>query len=134
MRFSNLYRFFFGCQATPPPIPPPPPGKREPKSLIQQVIHFRKTGLSTINKDYDGKYGKGWMMGCSFYCILLVEKAPMDWIPMILPDEDLCMNGIYCRLEPKEFYSNHSDFSPSFSSSPGRDAMRAIEQQLKNYI
>lgn len=94
-----------GRKPEPPPLPLQRlPQKREPKSLIQQVIEHRKMGYSTICKNYEGKYGKGWMMGCNDFCILLYESAPMDWHPRFLLSQDLQMNGIYGRMEPKQLF------------------------------
>lgn len=102
--FKRIYRYLFGKKEEPPPIPPRPPQKIQPKSLIQQVIEFKKMGFSTICKNYQGKYGKGWMMGCNDFCILLYEHAPMDWHPRFLPMSELEFNGIFCRMEPKQLF------------------------------
>lgn len=105
MRFSNLWRSFLGRKPEPSPLSlQRHPKKRESKSLIQQVVEFRKMGFSTICKNYKGKYGKGWMMGCNDFCILLYEHAPMDWHPRFLPMSELHFNGIYCRMEPKKLF------------------------------
>jgi hypothetical protein len=105
MGSHGFYRYLFGKkEETPPPIPPRPPGKREPKSLIQQVIEFKKMGFSTICKNYEGQYGKGWMMGCEMFCVVIYEHAPMDWVPRFLLPQDLQMNGIYGRMEPKQLF------------------------------
>jgi len=105
MRFPNLYRHLFGKKVeTPPPIPLGPPKKRQPKSLIQQVIEHRKMGYSTICKDYEGRHGKGWMMGCDMFCVVLYEYAPMDWVPKFIMPHYLQMNGIYGRMEPKQLF------------------------------
>jgi hypothetical protein len=76
-------------------------------SVLQLVARMQRIGWLTVDKDYEGAHGRGWLMANHVEAALLEEHGPCDWRFRVLPmagvngKERISYNPIYCLCIPE---------------------------------